>query len=320
MNLSLAFLDRVASETGYAQASLEKVSRLGEMAGGIARHPFLKESLALKGGTALNLCYGAPRRLSVDLDYNYIGTAEREMMLTHRPEIERAVATLAERYGYRVQASADAFAGRKFYLTYRSAFGQDERIEVDLNFLFRVPMNGDQMLPLWQPGGLDRPVVRTVSSEELLVGKLLAFFERKAPRDVWDICNLPESMDKAFATAMFRSLLIAFSITLEHPFSSYNQPRPGRGFDDEMISRHLTPLLLTGSSAQPGLLLERARNKVAVFFTLKDNEAQYCSLVEKGELRLELLFPDNPDMVSRIAGHPALLWKISNILIRMKKS
>jgi predicted nucleotidyltransferase component of viral defense system len=67
MNLSLAFLDRCAAETGYLAGSLEKVTRLGETAGDIARHPFLNNSLVLKGGTALNLCFGAPKRLSVDL-------------------------------------------------------------------------------------------------------------------------------------------------------------------------------------------------------------------------------------------------------------
>jgi hypothetical protein len=44
---------------------LEKVVRLGEIAGDIARHPLLGEALTLKGGSALNLCYGPPRRLAV---------------------------------------------------------------------------------------------------------------------------------------------------------------------------------------------------------------------------------------------------------------
>ena len=72
MNLSLEFLERCSAETGYSISPLEKVVRLGEMAGSIARHPYLGKALALKGGSALNLCYGIPSRLSVDLDYNYI--------------------------------------------------------------------------------------------------------------------------------------------------------------------------------------------------------------------------------------------------------
>jgi len=116
MNVSLEYLDRCAAETGFQIDSLEKVTRLGEMASDIARHPFLGDVLVLKGGTALNLCFGPPARLSVDLDFNYIGYLEREKMLADRPKVEQAVEKLARRHGYRVQRSADAFVGRKLSL------------------------------------------------------------------------------------------------------------------------------------------------------------------------------------------------------------
>jgi len=56
---------------------LDKVIRLGEMAGDVARHPFMGRAMALKGGTELKLCFGEPKQLSVDLDYNRIGHADR---------------------------------------------------------------------------------------------------------------------------------------------------------------------------------------------------------------------------------------------------
>jgi predicted nucleotidyltransferase component of viral defense system len=181
MSPSLAFLENCSAETGYQVIPLEKVVRLGELAADINRHPLLGEALALKGGTALNLCFGPPGRLSVDLDYNYIAQVEREKMLADRPRIEAAVSELARRRGYVVQQSADAFAGRKIYLRYRSVLGQDERVEVDLNFLFRLPLAGTEMRSLWQPGGLDRAQVRAVSQSEVVVGKLLALLDRGAP-------------------------------------------------------------------------------------------------------------------------------------------
>ena len=190
MSVSLEYLTQCAAETGYRVEPLEKVVRLGDLAGDIARHPLLGQVLALKGGTALNLCYGPPKRLSVDLDYNYVGAIERREMLEDRPRVETAAAEIAKRQGYRVQQSADAFAGRKLYLRYRSVLGQEERIELDLNFLFRLPLAGTALRELWQPGELDRPNVRGVGLEELLVGKLLALLDRGAARDVWDVANL----------------------------------------------------------------------------------------------------------------------------------
>jgi hypothetical protein len=69
---SVEFLERAAAETGFQVEALEKVVRLGELAADVARHPLLGPALAFKGGTALNLCWGPPSRLSVDLDYNVI--------------------------------------------------------------------------------------------------------------------------------------------------------------------------------------------------------------------------------------------------------
>ncbi len=85
MSVSREYLSRCAADSGYAESSLEKVIRLGELAGDIARHGLLGECLALKGGTALQLCFGPPSRLSVDLDFNYVGSASRERMLADRP-------------------------------------------------------------------------------------------------------------------------------------------------------------------------------------------------------------------------------------------
>ncbi len=89
MNVSLEYLERCSVESGFQVAALEMVVRLGELAGEVMRHPFLGRVLALKGGSALNLCFAPPQRLSVDLDFNYIGHVERQKMLEDRPRSSR---------------------------------------------------------------------------------------------------------------------------------------------------------------------------------------------------------------------------------------
>ena len=78
-------LRTISSQTGFRMETLEKVVRLGEVMSDIAKHPLLSRVLLLKGGTALNLCFGEPRRLSVDLDFNYVGHLDRKAMLAERP-------------------------------------------------------------------------------------------------------------------------------------------------------------------------------------------------------------------------------------------
>ena len=89
MSVSQERLRDASAETGFRAEALEKVIRLGELASDVFNYPFLGPALALKGGTALNLAFGPPPRLSVDLDFNYVASLEREVMLRDRPEVER---------------------------------------------------------------------------------------------------------------------------------------------------------------------------------------------------------------------------------------
>lgn len=313
MSPSLEYLERCAADTGFQVGPLEKVVRLGEFAADVARNPFLGSALALKGGTALNLSFGAPRRLSVDLDFNYVAHAEREKMLEDRDRVETTVREIAQRHGYRVQHSADAFAGRKVFLGYRSVLGQDDRIEVDLNYLFRTPIGETQRVPLWQPGDLDRPQVRVVSVTELIVGKLLAFLDRAAARDVWDAGNLPLPALEAMRSPSFRSWFVALSVVLPHPLPSYARARLEGLVTDRAVAAHLAPLLVGGVPPSARDLVERAWATVAPLLALNDDEAAYVAAIDRGELRTQLVFPDHPDEAARVAAHPALLWKIEKV-------
>lgn len=70
LRLSRVQLDRAAREAGFQPEPLEKVPRLLELLQALAGHPFLKERLALKGGTAVNLFALDVPRLSVDVGLN----------------------------------------------------------------------------------------------------------------------------------------------------------------------------------------------------------------------------------------------------------
>lgn len=50
MGVSREFVERCSAQTGFDAATLEKVSRLGEIAAEVVRHPVLREALVMKGG------------------------------------------------------------------------------------------------------------------------------------------------------------------------------------------------------------------------------------------------------------------------------
>ena len=108
MRLSRERLQREAKATGFRVEILEKVARLLDLLDGFNRHPYLKERLVLKGGTALNLFVFDVPRLSIDIDLNYVGQIDREAMLAERPEVERAFGAVCGRAGIAIDRTPAA--------------------------------------------------------------------------------------------------------------------------------------------------------------------------------------------------------------------
>ena len=91
MRISREELLAQSTATGFRAEMLERVVYLLGLLENFSNHPYLKGRWALKGGTALNLFVLDLPRLSVDIDLNYVGAAERETMLSERPKFEEAI-------------------------------------------------------------------------------------------------------------------------------------------------------------------------------------------------------------------------------------
>ena len=312
MKLDRDELTRLAAEQRFQVAALEKVIRLGDLLGEFSQNPLLRDALLLKGGSALNLCFGPPRRLSVDLDFNYVRAEGRDQMLADRAELERAIRRIADTRAYQVQASADEHAGRKLFLGYQAASGTPDRIEVDVNYLHRVPLVSPIAKSCWQPGAYPAPQARLVGMEELAAGKLCALLDRAAPRDLYDAVRLPELARPVWAAPRFRGTFVALAGTLPHPVHSYTAARLDRA-SDAAIREQLYPLLGTGEALpSPSALREGAWAVVGPLLRLTNGERQFSDRVQVGELRADLLFPDDEEMARRVSRHPGLLWKVEN--------
>lgn len=140
MRVSLERLLETADATGFRPEMLVKAIQLLHLLQSIQEHPDLKGKLALKGGTALNLFYFDVPRLSVDIDLNYVGKAEREAMLADRPLVESAIQAVCSREGFAVTRVPDEHAGGKWRLRYESAYGQGANLELDVNYMYRIPL------------------------------------------------------------------------------------------------------------------------------------------------------------------------------------
>ena len=100
MKISPETLAVQSEAAGFRPDMLEKVALLLQLLDAIRNHPFLKNKLVLKGGTALNLFIFDVPRLSIDIDLNYVGVADREAMVAERPKVEEALQAVFSRSKY----------------------------------------------------------------------------------------------------------------------------------------------------------------------------------------------------------------------------
>lgn len=312
------YLDRLAAETAFRPDTLEKVLRLERLLNQVRQHPFLRDRLALKGGTALNLFFSGPvPRLSVDLDFNYVRPVERTEMLREKPEGERAIRVIAEGDRYRLQWGREEHAGRKIYFWYRSALGGDDHIEVDMNFLHRVPL----VLPVEREGWTPDPDypcrALVVGTEETLAGKVLALLDRGAPRDVYDVAAVGAGRCP-YDAALFRPLFVALSGVLDRPVTSYPVPhRPTLRQAELEVA--LAPVLRLGEQPDLAGLAASIRPLVLPLVTLSDDEREYVERIQWGEFRPELVVKASPELLERVQRHPGLLWKAENGRRRIRR-
>jgi len=312
-------LAELAQRTAFQEAALNKVLRLLELLADIRRHPLLSEVLVHKGDTALNLGFGAPRRLSVDLDFNYMGQLEREAMQQERPQVENALTNIARSQGYEPQWSSEAHAGRKCFLSFRTSQGAMNRVEVDINYLHRQPLLPVTTRAMWSPVDGREVGTAVLSVAELCAGKICAMLDRATPRDMFDVRRLPEVAGQEWRTAILRGIVMATCGTLPHALHSYGLDRMARLSDSE-VQQQLHPMLIRGETPSAADLVGEAWSAIEPFLCLTDREREFSDRLQRGELLPELLFPDDEELGERVRRHPGLMWKAQNAAERVHGS
>ncbi|HEY0866219.1 MAG TPA: nucleotidyl transferase AbiEii/AbiGii toxin family protein [Fimbriimonas sp.] len=302
---------RFAEESGFRQETLEKVIRLGQIAGAVSQAPELATKLALKGGTAINLMADPIRRLSVDLDYNYVGAVDREAMLKDKPEVLEAFLRAVESYDYRADSPRDEHGGSKLLLRYRNSLGGQDQIEIDISWINRIPLGPLQRRPLWQPKDLERPEVQMVCTEELIAGKLRALIDRVAARDVFDAGFLPALLEGDWPSPLAKALFVLYTGTLPLPLASYTADRLNRLTEADYKNK-LLPVLSLADVPDRTTLIERAKQVLSPMLELTEGQREYVDRLQRGEYRPDLVLPFDTQRAAALLVHPALLWKAQN--------
>ena len=307
---------REAAATGFQAEPLEKALHLLELLELLHTHPFLKDRLVLKGGTALNLFLFDLPRLSVDIDLNYIGAADRDTMLMERPKIEQAVQAVCGRLGIQVKRVPREHAGGKWRLSRVSAFGRPATLELDLNLLLRTPLWPPVMADSHPIGAFIGRRVPVLDIHELASGKLAALFSRSASRDLFDVCNLlrDPGLDRSRLRLGFAVYGGASRRDWRHIAIEDIQ------VDPKDVERQLLPMLRADLAPDRSAirswsesLVKECHSLLSGLLPLQANEMAFLTLLNShGEIAPERLTGDE-EMQATLRSHPGLRWKAKNV-------
>ena len=249
-------LEKLEGSTRFQLSWLEKALRLQEVLVRLQEDRRLYGRLALKGGTALNFCYLGLARLSIDLDFNYVGTSAREAMQDERPGIEERIERLAAIIGYGVRRLGSSYAETTWSLSYTTVRGGPDSLRVQLNYLHRVPLFGTrQISDRGNRGRTDNRRVLREPGGTSWAGRSRRSLSVLPPRDLYDVyrytLNPIDGLDPS-------SLRIAFTVlaaTMARDVRTATAETVCGAVREREIRVQLLPLLRRGENADRAAMI-----------------------------------------------------------------
>lgn len=314
MILSGETLRSEASRTGFRADMLEKVAHLVHILSTFFANEFLASRLALKGGTAINLFHSDLTRLSVDIDLNYIGATDVATMQLERPKLEQTIEALLAREGYMIRRpSRRSFAGGKWALRYRTAAGGEGNLEIDINYIFRIPLWPVQMMTSAAVAGVRSENVPVIDVHEVASGKLVALLTRTAARDLYDAWWILQSIH--LRSEKLRLAFVVYSAMSETDVSG----AIGDLVDVDAVeaANRLVPVLRhtwrdnqDSAISQVRRLKSECEEKLRRLLPFTESEKEFIHAVRSKRGILAELITDDADIAERIRNQPALLWRM----------
>ena len=313
---SKEYFESFSRKTGFHRDTLEKVYRLLDLLKEINSHPQLRNSLVLKGGTAINLIYFEFPRLSVDIDFNFIGRIGKEAKDVERAKIEKSIEDIFVFKKYRFIPESE-YGSQKYYLEYINSSGNRDRIKIEINFLHRLPLLGTVKQKLVIPFPEVKIKAAVLKTEELFAGKSIALVDRLAPRDLYDVYNLKKKRIPV-SIMLFRKLFIFYGCLSRKDFRQYELADIDR-ITRQDIKEDLWPLLRKSEIPDLKEMLDYVKPFLRQLFKYQPKEKEYIENFFKGEFKPELLFGTLLD-VKNLDKHPMVIWKQLHIKEWLKKT
>jgi predicted nucleotidyltransferase component of viral defense system len=301
-----------AKRLGFVRDTFEKMYRLADILRDVAADPVLSEILALKGGTAINLTIFNLPRLSVDLDFDFIGDVTREELETAKSNLLTRIDGYMKTHGYaqKISDSKTAHSLHSFVYSYTNAGGNPDNIKIEINYSLRshilpTGLRVVETLGIWEP-----MEVRCVAPIEIFAAKTVALLTRTAMRDLYDISNLlkfglfdENQFDTLRKCAVFYAA-IAGEQTIDR-----DSLKKIDAITFHKVRTDLKPVLRKDDDFNLETAKKDVKEFLAELLILPPNEREFLEAFQESEYKPELLF--DGEALLRVRNHPMALWRTS---------
>lgn len=309
----IIYLGKKAEELGFVRDTLEKVTRLTDILEYLNTHPILKHSLALKGGTAINLTIFNLPRLSVDLDLDYLITNSREEMLESREVLTTTIDRYMTAQGYsRNPRTKNPHSLDSWVYDYMGASGNKDNVKIEVNYSLRSHILEAEERPIINEHFSSEYEVKSLAPLEIYGSKINALLSRAAARDLYDARNMIHyGLFDESEEEILKKCVVFYAAISARDKSRINKTFDTRAIDsitERKIKTDLNPVIKTENDFELGSAKKLVKDFIADLMVLTPEEKQFLDRFEKGEYTPELLFEDL-NVLNRIKKHPMALWK-----------
>ena len=305
--MDLRELQKIQRDTGFNPGFIEKVYQLTRILAAIYSDKDLKENLTLKGGTGLNFVYLNIPRLSVDLDFNFIGAVEKDKMLKLRPAVTRSIKAIANNLALYIFRKSSSYILDRFLIRYRSLRGLQESIRIEINYLERVPVvTPVQKIFRHFFEDIEKFKVKTYQPEELGAMKTKAVVERLSARDLYDIYNISQLN---LQYRIMRKLMIIYILMAKQQPELQSIISKIARYNERYLIQQISPFISSSQNIDASQVKQEAIEFYKKVLVLDGDDKKFLENIKKKEIDMELLFGKNifnPDA----NVHPSLLFAL----------
>ncbi len=305
-------LGRQAKELGFVRDTFEKICRLADVLAFMESDSLLADSLALKGGTAINLTIFNLPRLSVDIDLDFSRDVARESMLTERKQINEHIQKYMTASGYTLSLKSKQYhALDSFVYEYVNAGGMKDNLKIEINYMLRCHVLPVSRRPVHLPWNNQELTVLSIDPLEIFSAKTVALLNRAAPRDLYDMFNMQKYglFDETQEQLFKKCTMFYAAIASEAVPENFDLNGIGN-ISTQKIKTDLTPVLRRGERFDLASAQKQVKDYLADILKPEITELSFWQAFSAKKYQPALLF-DDADILSRIEHHPMALWKCS---------